>query len=361
MFAPQARPSLHAPLSLTPFLIPLAAVVAVLVVWAALMARPTGIEIAVGPVVAPEDVRSVAYGIPEGGRDVVYVRRADGAGAPRAIAAFPAALNVHIRGAAAPTADRLAVVHLPGFGEAATLTLLDIGTGAQLTVAADAEYLTGFAWSPGGDRLAFAARGAGGVAEVREALVATGATSTIASFSDALRVTPVGYDAGGKRVFVVVLDRGGSALWQVGDGAVRRIARLSPGMTRDWVLSPDRSRLAFVESLGAGERSYAAKMLTIATGTVREMGLAGDQLGAAWRPGALLPDFGGPAGSIALSNGAGSYVVPLEWSPDGAMLVATVVGPGTGGEEAVEVLTGEWRARLADGPAWFLGWVRNDN
>jgi hypothetical protein len=361
VFAPQVRPSLHAPPSLKPFLIPLAVVVAVLVAWAALMARPTGNEIAVGPDVVPGDVRSVAYGVPEGGRDVIYVRPADGSGSPRALAAFPAVLNVHARGSASPTADLLAVVHLPGFGEAATLTLIDVRSGVHTAVATDVEYLTGFAWSPDGARLAFAARGAGGATEVREVVAASGAFSVAGRFDDALRVTPVGYDASGGRVFVVVLDRGGSALWEAKDGSVRRVARLSPGLTRDWVLSPDRSRLAFVEALGAGERSYAARMLTIATGTIRDMGGSGDQLGAAWRPGAVLPDYGGPGGSLALTGTDNGYVVPLGWSPDGAMLVGAVVSPGAQGGEAIEVMTGEWRARLAEGPSWFLGWVRNDN
>src|SRR5690606_36709728 len=101
---------------------------------------------------------------------------------------------------------------------------------------------------------------------------------------------------GGSRLFIVVVDNAGSSLWESRDGRLQKLTTFSPGPTRDWSLSPDGARLAFVDRLGVGARSYAGRTLTIASGAVTDAASTGNQLGAAWHPGRLTADFGGPDG-----------------------------------------------------------------
>ena len=137
-------------------------------------------------------------------------------------------------------------------------------------------------------------------------------------------------------------------------------------MTRDWRLSPDGTRLAFIES-PVGDRSYAGRVLVVATGTVQNSQPAAEQIGASWRPGAVAPDFGGPGGSLQLQQppAEGSYVIPIEWSPDGETLIATVLVPADAPldppAESTELVTASSRILLAEAPgARFLGWVTNE-
>jgi Tol biopolymer transport system component len=138
----------------------------------------------------------------------------------------------------------------------------------------------------------------------------------------------------------------------------------SPGPTRDWSLSPDGARLAFVDRLGAAERRYAGRTLVIATGSVSDSPSQSDQLGAAWRPGSVVADFGGPGGTVRLTADAGqSYLMPVAWSPDGETLAATVYESGRDGNlqggESVELVTPQQRLRISDVPGVrFLGWVQ---
>jgi hypothetical protein len=192
----------------------------------------------------------------------------------------------------------------------------------------------------------------------------------VARFPAARLVAPVGYSVTGKRLFVVVADQAGSSLWSVEDGKASRLWSLSAGLTASWALSRDGSRLAYIDVRGVGEQRYAGRTMLIATGDVLSAGPEGDQLGAAWRPGSEVADFGGPGGSFVLfgSPATGpSYVVPVEWSPDGTWLVAAIyAADGNGSGAPVPSLElarpGEpIRLPLArDGAANLLGWVKDN-
>jgi hypothetical protein len=143
-----------------------------------------------------------------------------------------------------------------------------------------------------------------------------------------------------------------------------RLARFSAGPTAQWSLSPDGARLAFVDRVGLGTRTFAGRVLVLSTGVVTDVPARADQLGAAWRPGSVTPDFGGPGGSLQLSDpAAGDYVVPVGWSPDGTSLVAEIYrGDHDRAQEppSLELVSPVHRQRLADEDgALFFGWVRN--
>ncbi|MCC6380867.1 MAG: PD40 domain-containing protein [Dehalococcoidia bacterium] len=369
MFAPGARHRSHVPPSATPFVLGLVAVLGTILLWAALAAVPASDERSY-PALARVDAsafRAVAYSVPRDGFDAVMVR-ATGGGVPRQVAAFPYAFNLHAHGAASPLGDRLALLHIGSPSLAgARLSVVALPSGDTLDVEGVFDFQSPAVWAPTGNRLALTARADDGTqAVIREVHALTGAAAEVARFDGALEAVPVGYSLDGTRLFVVVVDQSGSSLWVQHDGQVEKLVTYSPGLTRDWSLSPDGARLAFVDRLGVGGRTYAGRVLVIAAGTVSDLPAVGDQLGASWRPGSDLPDFGGPGGNLQLTGGdaGATYVFPLRWSPDGSQLAAAVYAASREGvgepSETIEIVSSSRREALAPEPgARFLGWVRD--
>jgi WD40 repeat protein len=340
-----------------------------LVAWAAFGASPAsnGVD-AVLPAVPEAPVRSVAYWVAQDGRDTIYAKQAD-TGRMRFIASFDRlypGTALHIRGKASPMADRIAILSVENSTAEAQLTFVDVNTGQKRVAPEGYSHLSELAWSRDGLRVALVAADRTSVMEVDSATLETG---LVASFPSARQVAPVGYSITGKRLFVVVVDQAGSSLWSVEGGKASRLWSLSAGLTASWALSRDGSRLAYIDVRGVGEQRYAGRTMLIATGEVLSAGPEGDQLGAAWRPGSEIADFGGPGGSFQLVGSPSpgpSYVVPVEWSPDGEWLVAAIYSAeGDGSGPPVPSLElarpGELiRLPLAeDGAANLLGWVQD--
>ncbi|MGI8927004.1 MAG: TolB family protein [Tepidiformaceae bacterium] len=360
---------LRAPAFLLPYAMGAGAIAATLIAWAAFSARPTHTDspLAAVAAVSLSDVRSVAYTAPSGGRDVGYTRAIDGAGGPRALASFPYALNFHARGEASPTADTLALLTVSDIATlSARLTLVAVRDARRHEIDASFDYLSEIAWSPDGRRLALVHSATPAAFTVSEVNAATRSAVPVARFEDAFLVAPVGYSMDGDRLYMVVIDQSGSTLWVVRNGRAQRAGLLSPGRTRDWVLSPDGARLAFIAVLGSGTPAFAGRTMSIATGAVTSAPGVADQVGAAWHPSTGTARFGGPGGSIKLSTPGEreAYVVPAQWSPDGSTLVAAVYSAPAdadgNGTESIEVMTPDYRVRLAEeADARFLGWVLN--
>lgn len=318
-------------------------------------------------------ITSVAYVVPGERQDIIYIRSRETGAEPEQLISFPSAFTLHARGSASPQGTTLGVVTISGNSAArASLTFVTVPE-REITVAGAAfDYLTALSWSPDGAYVAGQRSSlpdpAGRVdVDIIRAEVATGTVATLATFSEVLLASPVGYSPNGSRLFVITIDQAGSWLWSTSAGsAPEKVARLSTGSTRDWKLSPDGTRLAFIEA-PVGDRSYSGRVLVLATGNVHSSAPAGEQLGASWRPGSVVPDFGGPGGSLQLEqpSSEGSYVVPLQWSPDGEVLIATVLIPGDDPaeppEESIEIVTASSRSLLAEAPgAKFIGWVTNE-
>jgi len=318
-------------------------------------------------------VRSVAYSVPGPEGDSVYVRSAGSGDTPRLLKTFPSVLGLHARGTASPRGDMLAVLSVSNYpGTFARMTLLSPLDSTSRTVGAEFEYLSALAWKLDGSGLAGvrysppddAGRVAASLVEVD---ASTGASAVIARFDNVFEVAPVGYNLDGTRLYVAVIDQSGSLLSAVRDGRAQKVGILSAGRTRDWSLSPDGSRLAYVDIRPDGGRTYVGRTMLIATGAVTEMAAKGDQLGAAWPPGSEVADFGGPGGTVQLTelSDASEYVVPIRWSPDGTMLLARVTTqPGNDDSrrpvETVELTSAASRVLLADAPGtWVFGFVFN--
>ena len=381
MFFPGARRrAFHIPHAFVPFGLAIVAVVLTLVAWALFSRSDAGLENPVRPLPDIASIRSVAYTLPGRDFDDVVVRQADSSNAPRVIATFPnsGSTGYHIHGAASPLGDHIAVISLPPFASRAsgTLSLVNVATGEVTAVDGLFDYFTRVSWAPDGSRLAvvrYEQTPSGRKQTVVEVDLMTRVARPVAEFSDALDVVPVGYSFDSQRLFVVAVDNKGSNLYMERGGKIQLESELSPGRTRDWALSPDGSRLAFVDVLAGGSRTFVGRTLIVATGAVTTLPSQGEQVGVSWMPGSPVPAFGGPGGSLQLSGQSddNGYVVPAGWSPDANFLVATVFGnhpkdlAATGSLELVKRETPDspsHRIVLSDGPgAAFLGWVRNLN
>lgn len=376
MYVSRTHHGPHVPHSLGPLLLGILAVVGTVLAWAAFNARPlsTDSRIAVYEPVDPAQVRAVAYSVPGAGLDNIYVRSVEPGSEPTLHAAFPYVYGLHARGSASPRADLLAVLSVSSDPTFARMTLLNIASHSSSIVDAEFDYLSALAWSQDGWRVAAVRSGpaddAGRVAaSIVEVDARTGAATAVARFDGVLEAAPVGYSPGGEKLFVVAINQSGSTLWVVRNGRSERVALLSAGRTRDWVLSPDGARLAFVDVRPDGDRTYSGRTMLLATGAISEQAAAGDQIGAVWTPGSEVPDFGGPGGSVRLtgSEGEDQYVIPVRWSPDGTVLAARVLTSngdraGAAPGETLELATPESRLFLADTPgAWVFGFVIDAN
>ena len=377
MFVPPVRRhGVLLPDGLEPLVFAALAVILTLAAWAAFSASRLSSDTSYTVVAGlnTSRIHSVAYIAPSGAGDALYVRQL-GADAPgEMVAWFPSSYGLHALGMSSPGGDSVAVLTVsPSTSPLAQLRLVSLPRGSTIEVPGAFDYLSSVAWSRDGGHLAVSrsttADEAGRVsAAVFEVASATAMVNKVAVFENVYQVSPVGYSIDGSRLFIVVIDQSGSSLWSERDGRVQRVATLSPGATRDWSLSPDGARLAFVDILGVGERSYAGRSLVIATGGIVDARADGNQVGAAWLPGSQSPLFGGPGGSVQLSGAPDSaaYVVPAQWSPDGSTLVATIYS-ASGGEQtapsrSIELVTPDRRVILSDQDgSSFLGWVRDLN
>jgi hypothetical protein len=382
LFVPGARQGFHVPEHLPPFVVGSTMVAIAIIAWAII--APAHLanepEFASAPPLDVTSIHSVAYAEldPVTSEDHIMVRAADSTDSveAREIAAFYVSYRLPVQGSAAPTADRLAIVTAGAASAYAHLTFVTVPSGHQQAAVATIDYLSALAWSPDGRRLAASHTTAGddslhGQVDVSEFDTGSGEATTAAHFDDVFAASPVGYSQDGTRLFIVVIDQAGSTLWAAQNGKLTKGPMLSAGRTLEWRLSPDGSRLAYVDVLPSGggpasdDRSYAGRTLLIATGAIADISQAGDQRAPAWQPGSLIPVFGGPGGSVQLEGAAapGTFVTPGAWSPDGTMVVATVYaasadgGPGTA---STQLVIGDHRVPLAaNDSARFLGWVAN--
>ncbi len=356
------------PWPLPPYLLATFGSVVAVAAWAVSSSSPVSTDGVIAPAIPAEHIRSVAYVEPdaEARVDRLLVRPAAPRSNPRELAAFPFTFTgLHARASASPTGGEIAVLAVDGRrGSAASLTLVGLDGSIQ-PIEGGFDYLSPFAWTADGRRLAVVAGGDPGVVRVLEVDTATLSVVERAAFTSAFQVAPIGYSLDGGRLFIVVIDQAGSNLWAVRGNSLERVAELSPGRTRDWTLSPDGARVAFIDILSASSRTYVGKTLVIATGAVTSLPAGRNQVGAAWQPGNPLPVFGGPGGSLKLEDPSpeAAWVIPHRYAPLGDYLVVSTVSaaasPDARPSSTLWIATPDSREMLTDVPAAsFAGWVR---
>jgi Tol biopolymer transport system component len=228
----------------------------------------------------------------------------------------------------------------PSIDSPAELRVIQADTGDQV-LATGADLLVPPVWSPGSDAVVFrrsapAEESPGTFELVRIDL--SGNETTLVSSTAGL--FPIGY-AGGVLHYAVV-SASGTDLYRY-DGGPVFVAHLSDDIARDWRLSPDREKLAYLVMQQRGETfGFMARVYGLAG-----QGAGGfaaldardastpDEFGPIWNPAtggltlgrlepggaSLMVEIGADGGERTLTSAERGFDVPVSWSPDGAYLI----------------------------------------
>ncbi len=342
---------------------------------------PRGIEAASAP-------QAVAAQFAEEA-DTVFVAPIDDPSSSREFVTIEHAPGWGIIGAVSPNGRWLAYTVLPAGGSSpqkqAVAHLLSLTSGEDRVVADGVDLQVAPTWSGGSDRVAFV-RGAAAADELGSfsVLVAriAGRVDEAGTIGPALAAHPVGFAANGA-VYVAVVDPTGTWVEAVG-GRREILARLSDGLARDFALSPDGLKLAFVDTSPSAGAAFRVRVIDLAgefgssavTPGDAALGPGDVTLGPAWTPQGDLTystaSRGEPAVRLdgaALATSAARPVggessdgfdIPLAWSPDGAALAVQAVTGALGDVKALRLglISGDGARRLfGTTDTKFLGWV----
>jgi hypothetical protein len=267
--------------------------------------------------------------------DTIWVADPDAPAQRKALAQVPHATGFGILPSLSPDGTRLAytVAATPDFK--ADLWVLDISGGEAERLASGLDLRAAPVWAPdSGSVVVRRSEGAEGELGRSTLLrVDLDANATVLAALD----TPlygIDFSPDGAWFYFATLGPAGSDLARApaAGGPVETIAHLSDGFARDWTLSPDGRRIAYLAQAGNG---FAAFVLDIERGAIETpLGEAnGAQFNPVWqRSGALTigrleSSSAGGAVTLDLSGrlrelparGRG-FDVPLVWSPDGRYL-----------------------------------------
>jgi len=326
--------------------------------------------------------------------DTLRVAPADKPSQSQVVAVVPHAAHYGIYATVSPDGRHIAYTALsPGLRAAsadspAEVWVMGIDGSYPRPVATDADLLIAPVWAPDSASLVFrrsrSPENAAGTFElVRVSL--TGSEATILTAEAAL--FPVGFSPDGKRLHYTQLSAAGTELGQVPaeGGPPSLLAHLGDDFTRDWHLSPDGSRLAFLapQESQAGTVLRAMVMDLDGKPKLRPALPAADrptqEFNPIWHPrdgdltlGRLtLGERAAPAmrvdaaGSQVLEAPSRGFDVPLAWSPDGGTLALRSF------QGDLESGPGPWRLVLldtqgqrqevrAESEISFVGWVAGD-
>ncbi len=269
----------------------------------------------------------------------------------------------------------------PDATPSAELWVLDTKTGDAARLAEGVDLIATPIWSADADAVVVRQSAGGDVALLRVDL--SGEASVIASSTAGLYA--IGSSPDGAWWYYAALSSSGTDLFRAaaaGGLAPEPVAHLSDGVARDWHLSPDGTRLAYLaQDDGVG---FVAEVLGLATGRAEApLAVAGTaqfnpvweatgaltvgSLGAGGAPLRLSVDGGPQPASARLPappGGAPGFDVPLAWSPDGAHLaVRRFDGQSASdpGPSQVQVLgaDGVRRALSTLSDVVLLGWLES--
>jgi hypothetical protein len=214
--------------------------------------------------------------------------------------------------------------------------------------------------------------GSSGPFEIVRLEVSTGSETSLIKSDAAL--FPVGFTPNAALLYASVSNTGSDLYRATGDGSPPAlVAHLSDDLTRDWALSPDGTRLAFLSVPSSGQTAFSrVQVLDVAGGQlITERAAQGsDEFGPSWSPQGTL-SFGRLAGGSSmngvvagearLAGPSRGFDVPLAWSTSGSWIAVrsfdgtTVTAPGRPSLTLVNVQGG--RKVIATGEVTFIGWT----
>lgn len=321
--------------------------------------------------------------------DTIAVAPLDDPAATREVTAIRHAPGWGIIGAVSPDGRWLAYTVLPRGARypqtQAEAHILSLTSGDDRRVADGVDLQAAPVWSRASDRAAFL-RGAAPENQLGSftVLVATpGGSATEGGIIDgALAAHPVGFSPAGDAVYVAVIEPSGARLDALAGNGRSALARLSDGLARDFALSPDGRKLAYVDTAPSAGAPLRVRVIDLAGGlsasAVAPAAPGVPTLGPAWTPdgeltfavarpgGAALRAASAAPGGVYATAAAGradGFYEPLAWSPDGVSLAARAI-TGSLGEVREQRLAlvggppdGRGRRDFGNADTKFLGWV----
>jgi Tol biopolymer transport system component len=326
--------------------------------------------------------------------DTIWTAAADNLSQRRAIATVGHAPEYGIFPSLSPDGHRIAYTVLPPDGGQADIAapaevwVMDGNGAGRRRLAVDADLPVTPVWAPDSGSLVFRRsvpreNAAGSFQLVRITLAGV---ETVLVNADA-GLFPVGFSPDGATFYYVQLSADGTNLGRVAatGGPAAPVAHLSDDFARDWHLSPDGTRLAYLAPRDTGDRvSYSATVLDLGGDSAAPVLRAAsamlsdaDEFNPIWNPNGRDLTVGrltsGSAGAPALQMAAAGvgaerslaapprgFDVPLAWSADGGYLAvrffegSSVTNPG---RSWVMVVGGSKRQTVAaTSDIEVLGW-----
>ena len=286
----------------------------------------------------------------ESSQDTIWLAPLSNLREPQTIVVIPHASEWGISASLSPDGQQVAYVVLPptvldpgrAADDQAEVWVLPLAGGEPELLASGADVRSAPIWSPDGGSLVFQRfdrqRNVPALFRVN---LQDKVVSPLASLEGATSVFPVAYGPRGDPFYAVRIAEGDTEVLAIStvEGSMLTIATIADGVARDWQLSPDGRRMAFVEQAAGG--GWKLWVLDLEDGSLLRLeaeGLPTDRelFSPVWHPGQGLITLGTAPGddgngvlSLSLSGGAAEQLpgpeqgfdVPLAWSPQGDLLV----------------------------------------
>jgi hypothetical protein len=258
---------------------------------------------------------------------------------------------------------------VPDADHSAELWVLRIGGGAR-RLETGVDLLSFLVWSPDNGSVTFERVTDAGV-ELWRRSVSSVAAELLQPAAPSQVYVPIGYDREGTSLLAARVSSAGTDIVSFGEGGARLVVPAGAGAGRDFSLSADRSRLAFLTVGPSANDRYTAEAVDLAGSSVTPLAAAGaEDVGLAWRPDNALTIGGvGEASRLRSSDGSAAplwqqagFLQPLAWSPSGTLLAvrafagANPENPGAA-RDLLLAADGRPRSITAVDPVRFVGWV----
>jgi Tol biopolymer transport system component len=310
------------------------------------------------------------------------------------------ASNVGIAASLSPDGKQIAYLVLPAAGGDLALDarawLLDVDSGKIELLASDLDGAIKPVWSPDGSSIVLCRNGPqaqiGQAVSLLKVDVSDGSETLLMQADDVLGLFPIGYSADDASLYFAQVILSGTHFGSVAatGGSPQLLVQASDEPARDWHLSPDGSRVAFLARQPTDDRiAIRAFVVELVEGTepqplsdLSEALDAGDHFNPVWHPdgeriavGRTPADGESAAALVSLTGGELEEVtpgpdqgfdVPAGWAPAGDYLAvrsfdgSSAAQPGR--EHLVIIELGEERRTVGDkGNLEFIGWVAGDS